>query len=44
MSRFKRVFIGDRGFYRQVTAIVVPVIIQNSVTNFVNLLDNIMVG
>ncbi len=44
MSRFKRVFIGDRAFYRQVTAIVVPVIIQNSVTNFVNLLDNIMVG
>ena len=44
MSRFKRVFIGDRAFYRQVMAIVVPVIIQNSVTNFVNLLDNIMVG
>jgi putative MATE family efflux protein len=44
MSRFKRVFIGDRAFYRQVTAIVVPVIIQNSVTNFVNMLDNIMVG
>ena len=44
MSRFKRVFIGGRAFYRQVAVIVVPVIIQNSVSNFVNLLDNIMVG
>jgi len=44
MNRFKRVFLGDRAFYRQVIAIVIPVIIQNSVTNFVNLLDNIMVG
>ncbi len=44
MERFRRLFIGDRAFYRQVTAIVIPVIIQNSVTNFVNLLDNIMVG
>lgn len=44
MNRFRRVFIGDRAFYRSVLAIAVPVIIQNSVTNFVNLLDNIMVG
>ena len=44
MSRFKRVFIGDKAFYKGVLAIMIPVIIQNSVTNFVNLLDNIMVG
>ncbi|MDD4081342.1 MAG: MATE family efflux transporter [Eubacteriales bacterium] len=44
MERFRRLFIGERAFYRQVTAIVIPVIIQNIVTNFVNLLDNIMVG
>ena len=44
MSNFKRVFIGDRAFYKGVLAIMIPVIIQNSVTNFVNLLDNIMVG
>ena len=44
MNRFRRVFIGDRAFYQSVLAIAVPVIIQNSVTNFVNLLDNIMVG
>jgi putative MATE family efflux protein len=44
LDRFKRTFIGDRAFYRVVFAIVVPIIIQNSVSNFVNLLDNIMVG
>ncbi len=36
--------IGDRAFYAMVLAIVVPIIIQNAITNFVNLLDNIMVG
>lgn len=44
MSRFRRVFTGDRAFYRQVAAIIIPVIIQTSITNLVNLLDNIMVG
>ena len=39
-----RKFIGDRAFYRRVITIVVPIIIQNTVTNFVSLLDNIMVG
>lgn len=40
---FKR-YIGDRAFYRRVLTIVVPIIIQNGITNFVSLLDNIMVG
>ncbi|NLE19343.1 MAG: MATE family efflux transporter [Clostridiales bacterium] len=44
MGKFRRTFIGDRAFYRSVRLIVVPVIIQHSVTNFVSLLDNIMVG
>ena len=43
-ARLKRTFFGDRAFYRTVLVIVVPVIIQNSLTNIVNLLDNIMVG
>ncbi len=43
-DRLRRALIGDRTFYRAVFAIVVPIIIQNSVSNFVNLLDNIMVG
>ena len=37
-------FIGDRAFYRRVLRVAVPMIIQNGITNFVNLLDNIMVG
>lgn len=37
-------YVGDRAFYRRVLTIVVPIIIQNGITNFVSLLDNIMVG
>ncbi|MBP3427372.1 MAG: MATE family efflux transporter [Clostridia bacterium] len=36
--------IGDRAFYSVVLSIVIPVIIQNTVTNVVSLLDNVMVG
>lgn len=37
-------FIGDRKFYKTVFAVAVPIMIQNGITNFVALLDNIMVG
>ena len=37
-------YIGDRKFYRTVLAIAVPMMIQNGITNFVSLLDNVMVG
>lgn len=37
-------FIGDKRFYRMVMAVALPIIIQNAITNFVNLLDNVMVG
>ena len=37
-------YIGDRAFYRRVLTIALPMIIQNGITNFVSLLDNIMVG
>ena len=36
--------IGNRAFYAQMIAVVVPIIIQNTVTNVVSLLDNVMVG
>ena len=36
--------IGDRATYRRILSIAIPIIIQNGITNFVNLLDNIMVG
>ena len=37
-------YIGDRNFYRRVFAILMPILIQNVITNFVSMLDNIMVG
>ena len=37
-------FIGDKAFYRRVFQIAIPIIIQNGITNFVSLLDNIMIG
>ncbi|MCR4729151.1 MAG: MATE family efflux transporter [Lachnospiraceae bacterium] len=37
-------YIGDKKFYKKVLAVAIPIIIQNGITNFVNLLDNIMVG
>lgn len=39
-----RRFIGDKRFYRRVLTISVPIMIQSLITNFVSLLDNIMVG
>lgn len=44
MSKFKEKYIGTRDFYMRVLAIAVPMIIQNLITNFVSMLDNIMVG
>ncbi|MBQ0028667.1 MAG: MATE family efflux transporter [Lachnospiraceae bacterium] len=44
LEKFKKKFVGDRNFYIYVIGIVVPMILQNVVTNFVSLLDNIMVG
>ena len=37
-------YIGDKAFYRRVLLIAVPIIVQNGITNFVSMLDNIMVG
>ena len=37
-------FIGDRQFYKRVLLVAVPIMIQNGITNFVSMLDNIMVG
>ena len=37
-------YFGDKAFYRKVLAISIPIMIQNCVTQFVNLLDNVMVG
>lgn len=37
-------YIGDRGFYSRVLKVMIPIVIQQGITNFVGLLDNIMVG
>ena len=37
-------FLGERHFYRRVLRIAVPIFMQNIITNFVSLLDNLMVG
>ena len=41
---FKKKFIGDKAFYKMLFILVIPLIIQQGVTSFVSLLDNIMVG
>lgn len=37
-------YIGNKSFYKMVISVAVPIMIQNFITNFVNMLDNIMVG
>ena len=43
LSKTRRL-IGNRAFYAMVMAVVLPIIVQNAISNFVNLLDNLMVG
>jgi len=40
----KNSLIGDKAFYRRILIIALPIILQNLVTNFVSMLDNVMVG
>lgn len=37
-------FIGNKAFYKMVLTIAIPIMVQNGITNFVSLLNNIMVG
>ena len=41
---FLRKFIGDRDFYKKVLSLAVPIMLQNGISNLVNMIDNIMVG
>ena len=41
---FRRKYIGDRAFYKMLFVLVLPLVIQQGITNFVSLLDNLMVG
>ena len=40
----RKKYFGDRAFYKMALAVAVPIMIQNGITQFVSLLDNIMVG
>lgn len=40
----KSKLIGTKDFYHRVLMVAVPIMIQNGITNFVGMLDNIMVG
>ena len=40
----KSKYIGDKAFYRRALALSVPIMVQTGITNFVNMLDNLMVG
>lgn len=44
MSNLRKKLIGDKAFYIMVLTVAIPIMVQNGFTNFVNLLDNIMVG
>ena len=39
-----RLSAGDKALYRRFFSVAIPIIIQTGITNFVSLLDNIMVG
>ena len=43
MSFIKK-FVGDKTFYKMTLTVAVPIMIQNFITNFVSMLDNLMVG
>ena len=44
MGKIREKYIGDKAFYLMLMSVAVPIMVQNGITNFVSLLDNIMVG
>ncbi len=43
-ATLRKKLIGDRAFYKMALMVAVPIMVQNGITQFVALLDNIMVG
>lgn len=39
-----RRLIGDKAFYKMTFSVAIPIMLQNFITNLVNMLDNLMVG
>jgi len=44
LQKWKQRYIGDKTFYRMVLTIALPLVIQQGITSFVSLIDNLMVG
>lgn len=44
MHSFRKKYIGTKAFYASVILLIVPMMVQQGITQFVNLLDNVMVG
>ncbi len=44
MCSLLKKLVGTKEFYRRVFALMLPIMLQNAITNFVNMLDNVMVG
>lgn len=44
LKRFRSKFIGNKEFYRKLLILIFPVIVQQGITSFVSLVDNVMVG
>ena len=44
MKNFIHTWFGTREFYKMVMAVSLPLVIQQFISTFVSLLDNIMVG
>lgn len=44
MKEFIKKKLGDRAFFAMVLGIALPIMIQNGISNFVGMLDNLMIG
>ena len=44
MNTTLKSYLGNRSFLKEFLMIAMPIAIQNGITNFVNMLDNLMVG
>lgn len=40
----RKKYFGDKAFYKMALTVALPIMLQNFITNFVNMLDNLMVG
>lgn len=43
-NSFLKKYVGSRQFYRTTLSIAFPIMLQNGITNFVSMLDNVMIG